>query len=260
MPSYTLKTEQEIELIRENGKMLSQILREVAAAVRPGISTLDLNAIAERRIAEAGGIPSFKGYGDDVPFPTGLITSVNDAVVHGIPSKHEFLQEGDIVSLDIGMEYKKLFTDMAITVGVGQISDEASELIRVTKKALAVAIAAARVGNTIGDIGAAVQGIIEPAGFSVVRDLVGHGVGHAVHEDPQVPNYGKAGTGLKLVAGMVLAIEPMVTVGSHKLYIDDDQWTFRTQDESLAAHFEHTVAITDKGPRIFMLSCGTITI
>ncbi len=250
MPSYTLKTPQEIELIRENGKMLSQILRDVAAAVRPGISTWELNEMAEAKIAAVGGKPSFKGYGEDIQFPTGLITSVNDAVVHGIPSADEFLKEGDIVSLDIGMEYKGLFTDMAITVGVGEISEEAVELIRVTKKSLAAAIAVAQVGNTIGDIGAAVQRIVEPAGFSVVRDLVGHGVGHGVHEDPLVPNYGKAGTGLKLVAGMVLAIEPMVTVGSHKLYIDDDQWTFRTADESLAAHFEHTVAITDKGPRI----------
>jgi methionyl aminopeptidase len=250
MPSYTLKTQQEIELIRENGKMLSKILRNVAAAVRPGISTWELNEMAEAGIAAVGGISSFKGYGDDIPFPTGLITSINDAVVHGIPSREEFLQEGDVVSLDIGMEYKKLFTDMAITVGVGTISEEATELIRVTKKSLAAGIAAARIGNTVGDIGAAVQAIVEQAGFSVVRDLVGHGVGYGVHEDPQVPNYGKAGTGLKLVAGMVLAIEPMVTVGSYKLYIDDDQWTFRTQDESLAAHFEHTVAITEKGPRI----------
>lgn len=250
MPSFKLKTEQEIELIRENGKLLAQILREVAALVRPGISTWELNEVAEQKIAAVGGKPSFKGYGEDIPFPTGLITSVNDAVVHGIPSKDLILKEGDIVSLDIGMEYKGLFTDMAITVGVGEISEEASELIRLTKKSLAAAIALAKIGNTVGDIGAAVQNIIEPAGFSVVRDLVGHGVGHAVHEDPQIPNYGKAGTGLKLVEGMVLAIEPMVTVGSHKLFIDDDQWTFRTVDESLAAHFEHTVVITKNGPRI----------
>jgi methionyl aminopeptidase len=246
-----IKSKQEIDRIREGGKILHQILRETAKLAVPGASTWDLNWFAESQIIKAGGRPSFKGYGgDDHPFPAALCTSVNAALVHGMPSKEEILAEGDIIGLDIGMEYKGLYTDTAITVGIGKISPEAKKLLEVTESALSEAIKIAKVGNTVGDIAAVTQEVAEAAGFNVVRDLVGHGVGHDVHEDPQVPNFGKRGTGMKLREGMVLAIEPMVTAGSYKLELFDDGWTIGTKDGSLSAHFEHTVAITKNGPQI----------
>jgi len=246
-----VKTPEEIELIAEGGKILGDILKRAAAMVKPGISTLELNDFAEREIKKAGGKPSFIGYGSRKnPFPSGLCTSINDAVVHGIPSKEDILAEGDIIGLDIGMEYKGMFTDTAITVPVGKISSLAKNLIEITKKSLNEAIAQAKPGNKIGDIGFAAQKVGEAAGFSMVRDLVGHGVGYAVHEDPAVPNYGKAGTGEMLVEGMVLAIEPMVCEKKPHVFFDTDGWTIRTHDGGLAAHFEHTVVITAKGARI----------
>lgn len=249
-----IKSAEDIAVIAEGGKLIGRILREVGAAAKPGVSTADLNMLAEKKILAVGGIPAFKGYGPkNNPFPAALCTSVNDAVVHGIPSKTAILKDGDIVSLDIGMEYKGLFTDTAITVGVGKISAEAERLLRATEKALTAAIAAAQVGKTTGDIGAATQAVIDAAGFSVVRDLVGHGVGYEVHEDPQVPGYGRPGSGTELKAGMVLAIEPMVNVGSYRIAADDDGWTIRTSDGMLSAHFEHTVAITEKGPVILTI-------
>lgn len=230
-------------------------MAEVAAAAVAGVSTWELDQLAERKIKAVGGVPAFKNFGPKGnEFPATLCTSVNDEIVHGVPSKKAILREGDIISLDIGMRYKGLYTDTAITVGVGKISAEAANLMDVTKKSLQAAINAAKIGNTIGDIGAATQKVVEAAGFSVVRDLVGHGVGYEVHEDPQVPGYGRAGSGLQLVSGMVLAIEPMVTVGSYKILVDKDDWTIRTADGSLSAHFEHTVAITKKGPRILTLN------
>jgi methionyl aminopeptidase len=251
MPSSYVKTEQEIETIRENGLLIASILNEVAKAAVAGVSTWELDQMAEKKIKAVGGVPAFKNYGPkDNPYPAALCTSVNDEIVHGIPSKNVILQEGDIISLDIGMRYKGLYTDTALTVGVGKISAGAANLMAVTKKALQAAIAVAKAGNTIGDIGAATQKVVEASGYSVVRDLVGHGVGYDVHEDPQVPGYGKAGSGLQLVPGMVLAIEPMVTAGSYKIVVDGDDWTIRTADGSLAAHFEHTVAIGKRGPRI----------
>lgn len=250
MKKYT-KHLDEIEKIGEGGKILGDILKRTGDLVRPGISTYELNEFAEDEIRKAGGVPSFVGYGSrQNPFPAGLCTSINDAVVHGIPSKQDILQEGDIVGLDIGMEYKGFFTDTAITVPVGKVSSEALKIIDVTKNALMEAINQVKPGNRIGDLGFAMQSIAEKAGFSVVRDLVGHGVGYAVHEDPAVPCYGKPGKGIELVPNMVLAIEPMICQKRHNVIFDTDGWTIRTSDGALAAHFEHTIAVTEKGVRI----------
>lgn len=250
MNKYT-KSPDEIEKIAEGGKLLGEILRKTGELVKPGISTYELNEFAETQIKKVGGKPSFVGYGSrQNPFPAGLCTSINDAVVHGIPSKQDILQEGDIVGLDIGMEYKGFFTDTAITVPVGKVSSDASRIIEVTKNALKDAINQVKPGNKIGDIGYAMQSIAERAGFSVVRDLVGHGVGYAVHEDPAVPCYGKPGKGIELVPNMVLAIEPMICQKKHNVIFDTDGWTIRTSDGALAAHFEHTIAVTHKGVRI----------
>lgn len=246
-----IKTSLEIEHIAEGGKLLRDILHRTAALVKPGVSTQELSDFADQEIRKIGGRPSFIGYGEkDNPFPAALCTSRNDIVVHGVPSSTELLELGDIVGLDIGMEYKSLYTDTAITVPVGVISDKAQRLIEVTRKSLELGIQQAVVGNRIGDIASAIQKYAESNGFSVVRDLVGHGVGYEVHEEPSVPNYGKAGTGPKLVEGMVLAIEPMLCTGGYHIYFDDDDWTIRTEDGGLSAHFEHTIAITKRGPRL----------
>lgn len=250
MQKYT-KHPDEIEKIGEGGKILGDILKRTAKLVRPGISTYELNQFAEDEMIKAGGKPSFIGYGSKKnPFPAGLCTSINDAVVHGVPSKQDILQEGDIVGLDIGMVYKGFYTDTAITVPVGKVSSEAQRIIDVTKTALQEAINQVKPGNRIGDLSYAMQSVSEKAGFSVVRDLVGHGVGYAVHEDPAVPCYGKPGKGIELVPNMVLAIEPMVCQKKHNVIFDTDGWTIRTSDGALAAHFEHTIAVTDKGVRI----------
>lgn len=249
--SGLIKSQQEIEIIAEGGKLLHAILRNTAKLVRPGISTWELNEYAEKEIEKADGRPSFKGYGPKKnPFPAGLCTSVNSQVVHGIPSKQVILQDGDIVGLDIGMEYKGLYTDTAITVGVGKVSKEAEKLMQVTEKSLQAGLKQVKAGNKIGDISFAIQSTAEAAGFSVVRDLVGHGVGYAVHEDPAVPCYGKKDTGMVLKAGMVLAIEPMLNIGEYFVIFENDGWTISTQDESLSAHFEHTVAVTENGVRV----------
>jgi methionyl aminopeptidase len=241
----SVKTEEDVALIREGGQIIHKILRDTAALVRPGISTWELNEFAEAAIVAVGGRPAFKGVGDDPAnlFPAGLCTSVNDVVVHGIPSKKEILRDGDIIGLDIGMEYRGRYTDTAITVPVGKVSPEVQNLLDVAEHALAAGIAQAVAGNTTGDIGSAIQQYVERHGFSVVRDLVGHGVGYTVHEDPQVPNYGRAGSGTKLVAGMVLAIEPMVNAGKYAVSFDEDGWTILTADGSKSAHFEHTIVV-----------------
>ena len=250
MPHGQIKTSKEIETIAEGGKLLRDILLRTAKLVRAGVTTKELSDYAETEIRKIGGRPSFIGYGDKSnPFPAALCTSVNDVVVHGIPGK-EILASGDIIGLDIGMEYKTLYTDTAITVPVGTVSSIAQKLIDVTKKSLELGIQQARAGMHVGDIGHAVQSYAEKNGFSVVRDLVGHGVGYGVHEDPQVPNYGKKGTGAKLVEGMVIAIEPMLCSGTYYIFFDDDDWTIRTEDGGISAHFEHTIAITKQGPRI----------
>ena len=245
------KTPAEIEIIAEGGAIMNDILHRTAKLAVPGTSTYALNEFAANEIIKAGGRPSFLGYGPDRnPFPAALCTSVNNVVVHGIPSTKAILKVGDIIGLDIGMEYKGLYTDTAITVPVGTVNKKIGLLVATTKRALANAIAQAKVGNRIGDISHAIQTTVEKEGFAVVRELVGHGVGYEVHEDPMVPCYGKAGTGLELVEGMVLAIEPMVCEKSPRIYMGKDGWAILTDDGGHAAHFEHTIAITKKGPRI----------
>ncbi|MCL5008981.1 MAG: type I methionyl aminopeptidase [Patescibacteria group bacterium] len=251
MKKGAIKTREEISLIAEGGTILHDILYRTAALAKPGVSTWELNEFAENEIAKAGGRPSFKGYGGKKnPYPAGLCTSVNSEVVHGIPSKKILLKDGDIVGLDIGMEYKELFTDTAITVPIGKVSPLAEKLLEATQKSLNAAIKQAKPGNRIGDISFAIQSTAEAAGFSVVRDLVGHGVGYDVHEDPSVPCYGKKGAGQVLITGMVLAIEPMLCEHEYFVDFDPDGWTIRTKDGGISAHFEHTIAITEYGARI----------
>jgi methionyl aminopeptidase len=244
-----IKTKEEITLIHEGGKKLHAILAQVAGMVKPGVSTGDLNRAAERLIVEAGGRPSFKGYGKP-PYPAGLCTSVNSEVVHGIPHDDLILEEGDIIGLDIGMQYPAnggLYTDMAVTVPVGDVSPEAMKLITVTRDVLDKALALVRPGIDLQDISRFIQTYVEGNGFGIVRDLVGHGVGHGVHEEPQVPNFVIPSYHLILKPGMVLAFEPMVTAGDYEVVTLDDEWTIETQDRSLSAHFEHTVAVTEEG-------------
>ena len=243
-----LKSAREIDLMAQGGKILGATIETLRAAVKPGISTGDLDQIAEDFIrSHDGATPAFKGlYG----FPGSICASVNHEIVHGIPSKKRVLKDGDIISLDVGVGYKGYFSDSAATVPVGTISAEAQKLLDVTQRSLEAGIAAATIGNHIGDIGAAVQAVVEAAGFSVVRDLVGHGIGVEFHEEPQVPNYGKPKRREKLVAGLTLAIEPMVNVGGPATKTLSDRWTIVTLDGSLSAHFEHTVAITESGSQV----------
>lgn len=243
-----LKSAREIALMAEGGKILGATVERLRAAVKPGMTTADLDEIAEAFIrGHEGAVPAFKGlYG----FPGSICSSVNHEIVHGIPSRKRTLKDGDIVSIDVGVGYKGYFTDSATTVGVGRISAEAQRLLDVTQKSLEAGIAAATVGNHIGDIGHAVQKVVEAAGFSVVRDLVGHGIGVEFHEEPQVPNYGKPKRREKLVPGLTIAIEPMVNLGGPATRTLSDRWTIVTVDGSLSAHFEHTVAITDDGPLV----------
>jgi methionyl aminopeptidase len=243
-----LKSTREIDLMAEGGRILASTVQLLRREVKAGMSTLDLDAIAESFIrSHAGAKPAFKGlYG----FPGTLCTSINHEIVHGIPSRKRVLQDGDIISIDVGVAFEGYFTDSATTVPVGTVDEETKRLLDVTERSLAAGIAAAVPGNHLGDIGAAVQGVVEAAGFSVVRDLVGHGIGVEFHEEPQVPNYGKPKRGLKLVPGLTLAIEPMVNVGGPTTRTLPDKWTIVTVDGSRSAHFEHTVAITETGHRI----------
>ena len=253
----SIKTAKEIKILREGGKILASVLREVAKKVKPGVPTIELDELAEKLIREAGGEPSFLNYKtryDKISYPASLCVSKNDEVVHGIPSEDKILIEGDIVSLDLGMKYKGLYTDMAITMPVGEIDEKAKKLIEVCKKSLSKGIKAARSGATISDIGFAVQSYVEKRGFKVVRNLAGHGVGYEVHEEPEIPNFGRKGTGEILKEGMVLALEPMITDGSYEIFLDNDNWTWKTKDGSLAAHFEHTIVVTKKGGEI--LTCA----
>ncbi|PZN09418.1 type I methionyl aminopeptidase [Thermaerobacter composti] len=242
-----LKSPREIELMREAGRIVAAVLRELASALRPGITTADLDRLAERLIREAGAEPAFKGYQG---FPASICTSINDEVVHGIPSPRRVIREGDVVSIDVGARYHGYHGDSAATFAVGAVSAEARRLLEVTRRSLEAGIAAARPGHRVGDVGHAVQQVVEAAGFSVVRDYAGHGIGRAMHEDPQVPNYGRPGTGLRLRPGLVLAIEPMVNAGGPAVRTDPDGWTVRTVDGSLSAHFEHTVLITEGEPEV----------
>lgn len=242
----TLKTDQEIEILHEGGKKLSRIFNKIVQATKPGIKESDLEKLSRKLIREEGATPSFLGFEG---YPAALCVSINEEVVHGIPT-NRVIKNGDIVGLDCGIWYKELCTDMAVTVGVGRIIPKARKLILITKNALETAILEMRVGKHLGDIGYAVQSYVESRGFSVVRELVGHGVGKRVHEPPQIPNYGKRGTGIELKKGMVLAIEPMINEGTWKVKILPDNWTFVTADGKLSAHFEHTIAITKNGPLV----------
>lgn len=248
-----IKTKEEIELIREAGRRLATVLYKVRDMVRPGISTLELDKYAERLIRERGDIPAFLNYKPDLavtPFPATLCVSVNDEVVHGIPKGGRILKEGDIVSLDLGLEHKRHFADMAVTVPVGEISSASKKLIDVTESALMEGIDAAIGGNKVGDIGYAIESYVRPYKYGIVDILAGHGVGKAIHEDPYIPNFGKKGTGVKLTPGMVIAIEPMINMGTKNVTLDDDEWTFRTADHKKSVHFEHTILITEGAPEI----------
>jgi methionyl aminopeptidase len=243
-----LKSPEEIRKLRGNNLMIARILEALKKIIHPGVTTLELDRYCEELTLQKGAKPAFKGYRG---YPFSLCTSVNEEVVHGMPSERR-LEEGDIVSLDFGIYHQGLYGDAAVTVPVGEVSDEAVRLMRVTEGALYRAIEKARSGNRLGDISAAVQNHVEAAGYSVVRDLVGHGIGRSLHEDPQVPNYGREGRGIELRPGIVLAIEPMVNAGTHAVKVLQDGWTVVTADGKLSAHFEHSVAITENEP--FILS------
>ena len=243
----SIKSDREIVLMKKSGQIVGQILDEVCCMVEPGVSTWELDRFAESRCKDFSAIPAFKGYQG---FPATLCVSINDEVVHGIPSKKRILKAGDIIGIDFGVHQEGWYGDSARTVAVGKVSSEAQKLLDVTRKSLFLGIEQCHVGNRVFDIGHAVQNYVEANGFSVVREFVGHGIGKALHEDPQVPNFGPKGKGLQLKAGMVLAIEPMVNMGKHQVRVLDDGWTAVTADRSLSAHFEHTVVITDQGPEI----------
>lgn len=244
----TVKSVREIETMAAAGRILAETLALLTSRVEPGVSTADLDAVAEEFIrSHPGARPSFKGlYG----FPASLCTSINDEIVHGIPSARRVLREGDIISIDCGVWLDGMHADAATTVAVGEVAGDVQRLLEVTREALEAGIRAAVAGNHVGDIGYAVQNVAERAGFSVVRELVGHGIGSSFHEEPQVPNYGKPKRGPRLVPGMTIAIEPMVSMGRPEIRTLADKWTVVTADGSLAAHFEHTIVIDRRGPRI----------
>lgn len=246
------KSAAELDRMAAANALVARVLAELASVAAPGVTTRDLDALAERRIREAGAVSAFKGYRG---YPATLCVSVNEQVVHGIPSDRK-LVEGDIVSLDIGVQMDGFFGDSAVTVPIGRVSEQADRLLRVTEEALNRAITQVRIGARVSDIGHAVQHYVEGNGFSVVREFVGHGIGAAMHEEPQIPNYGEPGRGPRLAVGMVLAIEPMVNAGKAGVKILADGWTAVTRDGSLSAHFEHTVAVTAHGPRILTVRNG----
>lgn len=247
------KTPKQIEEMAEAGRLSAKVLREVGARVKPGVSTAELDRIAEMLIRMEGGVPAFKGYGG---FPGSICASVNEQIVHGIPKESVILQEGDILSVDTGAIVKGWVGDNAWTFPVGKISPEKQRLLDVTEQCMWAGIEAARPGNHLGDIGHAIQQIAERAGYGVVREYVGHGVGRDMHEDPNVPNYGRKHSGIKLEVGMVLAIEPMINIGTHKTKVMDDGWLVVTRDGKPSAHFEKTIAITEDGPRVLTTEPG----
>ena len=240
------KSPQEIEQMAHAGRVVAETLALLGEHVRPGVTTAELDAIAEEFIRSQGGRPTFKGYRG---YPASICASPNDMVVHGIPGPYA-LREGDILAVDVGVTLDGFVGDSAYTFPVGQVAPEAERLLEVCQAALAAGVDACRAGNRLSDISHAIQTVTEEAGFSVVRSLVGHGVGRSMHEDPQIPNFGAAGRGPLLAPGMVFAIEPMINAGGHDVVVHDDQWSISSDDGSLSAHFEHTVAVTDDGPRV----------
>ena len=276
--AVTVKTKEEIDFLREGGKRLAGILDQVALSARAGIATFELDKLAEDLILQSGGIPSFKGYrikGAPHAYPGTICISINEEVVHGIPRNDRILREGDVVGFDIGMWYPggkmgnrklesggtnfqppasdfphPLCTDMAVTIGIGKISSEAKRLIEATKKSLDIGIAQVKPGATVGDIGSEIEKFLKKNNLGIIRDLAGHGVGYELHEEPLIPNYGSAGKGIELKEGMVIAIEPMATLGDWRVILADDGWTFKTVDHSLGAHFEHTMVVTSNGVEV----------
>ena len=248
--AVTIKRPAEIDRMGAAGAILADILEVLRAEMRPGVTTGDLDRIAARMIADAGAVPSFLGYGSNPPFPGVICASLNDEVVHGIPSMRRRLADGDVVSIDIGCIVDGWHADCARTWIVGRVPAEVVDLVDATRRGMEAGIAAARPGNRLGDVGHAIESVAKERGYGVVRPFVGHGIGRAMHEDPQVPNYGRPGTGLAIEAGMCFAIEPMYTLGAGDVYVAEDNWTVRTVDGSLAAHFENTIAVTQDGPRL----------
>ncbi|MCI8658632.1 MAG: type I methionyl aminopeptidase [Lachnospiraceae bacterium] len=248
--SVSIKSEREIELMREAGRILAHVHGELGKILKPGISTMDIDRIGERLIRSFGCIPSFKNYNG---YPASICVSVNNEVVHGIPNKHRILREGDIVSLDAGVIYNGYHSDAARTHAIGQISGEAQKLIRVTRECFFEGIKYAKAGNHLNDISSAIQAYAESFGYGVVRDLVGHGVGKALHEDPEVPNFAQKRKGIRLRPGMTLAIEPMINMGRADVVWLNDDWTVVTDDGSLSAHYENTILITEGDPEILSL-------
>jgi methionyl aminopeptidase len=242
----TLKSRRELDAIKASGAIVRRVLDEIEGVVRPGMATLELDSLAADIIRRAGGVPAFKGYR---AFPANICTSINEGVVHGIPSKRK-LKEGDIISVDVGVRLNGYYADAAATFGVGNIDREARRLIDVTAEALEIGISRARAGNRLFDISSGIQEHVEGAGFSVVRAFVGHGIGSKMHEPPEVPNFGKPHTGIRLEAGMVLALEPMVNAGGHAVEVLDDGWTAVAKDLSLSAHFEDTIAVGEEAPEV----------
>jgi methionyl aminopeptidase len=242
-----IKSAAEIEAMRVSGKMLATVLHYLSDRIGPGISTKDLAEAAKQELRSLGGQPSFLGYYD---YPDILCVSVNDEVVHGIPRADHLLKNGDIVSLDFGVTYRGMITDAAVSIIVGAAAARPAALVTATERALMAGISTIHGSTRVGDIAAAIQAVLDAGKYGIVRDLVGHGVGHELHEEPNIPNYGKKGTGMTLLPGMTVAIEPMATLGGFEIKTDPDNWTIRTKDGSLAAHFEHTVLITEDGPEI----------
>ncbi len=247
--SVNYKTDEELDAMRRSGRIVGQILSELRAMIRPGIRTAELNDYAERRAREMGALPAFKGYRG---YPASLCTSVNEVIIHGIPSERR-LEEGDIVGLDFGILFEGFYSDAAVTCPVGRVSESAEALIAASEEAFFKGLEQVREGRRISDISHAVQSCVEKRGFSVIRDFVGHGIGRALHEEPQIPNFGPPGRGLKMRPGLTLAIEPMIAAGRPEVEILADGWTAATRDRSLASHYEHTVALTGDGPEILSL-------
>lgn len=253
MPSagaVTIKRAAEVDRMRAAGQILVEILDVLQAELRPGVTTADLDGIAARMMADAGAVSSFRGYGSNPPFPGVICTSVNDEVVHGIPSARRRLAEGDLVSVDIGCIVDGWHADCARTWTVGAVPREVRELIDLTRRGMEAGIAAALPGNRLGDIGHAIESVAGERGYGIVRPFVGHGIGRSMHEEPQVPNYGRPGTGLLIEPGMCFAIEPMFNLGGDEVFVADDNWTVRTADGALSAHFENTIAVTEAGPEV----------